>query len=315
MVKDLTLVLRVAIVDNRYATARSRSAGSVFFVLRLFLLLPLEIVFAKGVLVTSVLLPLFVLGLCTALAMSGLAALEIVAVEGILLLLFLDLLVAVVVVILKRLIDELDNTNGLKNGLQRKLAAISDMTNLGEYTCNKAYAINISKIASAIKEQKQIILKNYSSAHSNTVSNHIVEPFEFTSNQIDIWAYDTQDCLNKRFKISRIEETEILDSDWSNKQFHKSETIDDFRTHGNDKHHVLLELDYLAKNLLIEEYPLAEKHITAIGNDNWLYEADVNKLDGVGRFALGLTEHIKVLKDDALISHIINSAKNILNNQ
>lgn len=217
--------------------------------------------------------------------------------------------------ILKRLIDELDNTNGLKNGLQRKLAAISDMTNLGEYTCNKAYAINISKIASAIKEQKQIILKNYSSAHSNTVSNHIVEPFEFTSNQIDIWAYDTQDCLNKRFKISRIEETEILDSDWSNKQFHKSETIDDFRTHGNDKHHVLLELDYLAKNLLIEEYPLAEKHITAIGNNNWHYEADVNKLDGVGRFALGLTEHIKVLKDDALISHIINSAKNILNNQ
>lgn len=217
--------------------------------------------------------------------------------------------------ILKRLIDELDNTNGLKNGLQRKLAAISDMTNLGEYTCNKAYAINISKIASAIKERKQIILKNYSSAHSNTVSNHIVEPFEFTSNQIDIWAYDTQDCLNKRFKISRIEETEILDNDWENEQFHKSETIDDFRTHGNDKHHVMLELDYLAKNLLIEEYPLAEKHITSIGNDHWLYEADVNKLDGVGRFALGLTQHIKVLKDEALISHIINSAKNILNNQ
>ena len=217
--------------------------------------------------------------------------------------------------ILKRLIDELDNTNGLKNGLQRKLAAISDMTNLGEYTCNKAYAINISKIASAIKERKQIILKNYSSAHSNSVSNHIVEPFEFTSNQIDIWAYDTQDCLNKRFKISRIEETEILDSDWSNEQFHKSETIDDFRTHGNDKHHVLLELDYLAKNLLIEEYPLAEKHITPVSNDHWLYEADVNKLDGVGRFALGLTEHIKVLKDEALISHIINSVKNVLDNQ
>ena len=217
--------------------------------------------------------------------------------------------------VIKRLIDELDNTNSLKNGLQRKLAVISDMTNLGEYTCNKAYAINISKIASAMKEHKQVILKNYSSAHSNAVSNHIVEPFEFTSNQIDIWAYDTLDCLNKRFKISRIEETEILDSDWSNEQFHKSETIDDFRTHGNDKHHVLLELDHLAKNLLIEEYPLAEKHIAAIGNDNWLYESDVNKLDGVGRFALGLTEHIKVLKDDALISHIINSAKNILNNQ
>ena len=217
--------------------------------------------------------------------------------------------------ILKQLIDELDNANGLKNGLQRKLAAISDMTNLGEYTCNKAYAINISKIASAIKGHKQVRLKNYSSAHSNTVSNHIVEPFEFTSNQIDIWAYDTQDGLNKRFKISRIEETEILDSDWSNEQSHKSETIDDFRTHGNDKHHILLELDYLAKNLLIEEYPLAEKHITPIDNDHWLYEADVNKLDGVARFALGLSEHVKVLKDAALKDHIINSAKIILGNQ
>lgn len=217
--------------------------------------------------------------------------------------------------ILKRLIDELDNTNGLKNGLQRKLAAISDMTNLGEYTCNKAYAINISKIASAIKERKQIILKNYSSAHSNAFSNHIVEPFEFTSNQIDIWAYDTQDGLNKRFKISRIEETEILDTDWSNDQFHKSETIDDFRTHGNDKHHVILELDYLARNLLIEEYPLAEKHITTIDKDHWIYEADVNKLDGVGRFAMGLTEHVKILKDASLVSFITSIAKKILNDQ
>ena len=217
--------------------------------------------------------------------------------------------------VIKRLIDELDNTNGLKNGLQRKLAAISDMTNLGEYTCNKAYAINISRIASAIKDHKQIILKNYSSSHSNTVSNHIVEPFEFTSNQIDIWAYDTQDGLNKRFKISRIEETEVLDNDWSNDQSHKSETIDDFRTHGDDKHHILLELDYLAKNLLIEEYPLAEKHITPIDNDHWLYEANVNKLDGVGRFALGLVEHVKVLEDAELMKHIMNSAKKILSNQ
>ena len=217
--------------------------------------------------------------------------------------------------VIKRLIDELDNTNSLKNSLQRKLAAISDMTNLGEYTCNKAYAINISKIASAIKGHKQVRLKNYSSAHSNAVSNHIVEPFEFTSNQIDIWAYDTQDGLNKRFKISRIEETEILDNDWSNEQSHKSETIDDFRTHGNDKHHILLELDYLAKNLLIEEYPLAEEHITPIDNDHWRYEADVNKLDGVGRFALGLAEHVKVLNDAALKNHIINSAKKFLSNQ
>ena len=45
--------------------------------------------------------------------------------------------------VIKTLIDELDNTNSMKASLMRKLAAISDMTNLGDYTCNKTYSLNI----------------------------------------------------------------------------------------------------------------------------------------------------------------------------
>ena len=65
MIKDLALILRIAVVDNRYTTARSRcSASSVFlFGLSLFLTLALEIVIAKGVLLTPRLFVLLVLGL------------------------------------------------------------------------------------------------------------------------------------------------------------------------------------------------------------------------------------------------------------
>lgn len=79
--------------------------------------------------------------------------------------------------LIKTLIDELDNTNSMKAGLMRKLAAISDMTNLGDYTCNKTYSLNISRLAEAMKEHKKVMLKKYSSAHSNDTRDHIVEPF------------------------------------------------------------------------------------------------------------------------------------------
>ena len=99
VVEDFALLLLIATVNNRHTTARSCSAGSVFLFLIGLLLLPLEIVIAKGVLVAhSLFTTLLVLSLCTALAPSALAAFKVFSVKGILLLLFLDLLVAVVVV-------------------------------------------------------------------------------------------------------------------------------------------------------------------------------------------------------------------------
>ena len=99
MVEDLTLILDVATVDNRYATARSCLTGSVFFLcLRTFLLLALEIVLAKGIFASGV-FALFVLSLSTALtapARTVPAALEVIVAEGVLLLLLFHLLTAVV---------------------------------------------------------------------------------------------------------------------------------------------------------------------------------------------------------------------------
>lgn len=215
--------------------------------------------------------------------------------------------------IIKRLIDELDNTNGMKAGLMRKLAVISDMTNLGDYTCNKTYSLNISRLAKAMKEHKKVILTKYSSAHSNDTRDHIVEPFEFTSNSIDVWAFDTEDRRNKRFKISRINEVQVLDSDWEYSANHNAELMDDFRTHGDGCYHIKLQMDRMAKDLLSEEYPLSEKHISEIDCSHWLYEADVYKLEGVGRFVMGLFQHIIILDDKELKDYIMSIIEKMIN--
>lgn len=217
--------------------------------------------------------------------------------------------------IIKRLIDELDNSNGMKAGLMSKLAAISDMTNLGDYTQNKTNSDNINGLASAIREQKKVLLKNYSSAHSDTRNDHIVEPFEFTTNMIDVWAFDTKDRKNKRFKITRINEVQVLDSDWEYSANHNAELMDDFRTHGDGCYHIKLQMDRMAKDLLSEEYPLSEKHISEIDGSHWLYEADVYKLEGVGRFVMGLYEHITILEGKELREYINTLAEKIMDIQ
>lgn len=217
--------------------------------------------------------------------------------------------------VIKTLIDELDNTNGMKAGLMRKLTAISGMTNLGDFTCNKTYSLNVSRLAEAMKEHKKVMLKKYSSAHSNDTRDHIVEPFVFTSNSIDVWAFDTEDNKNKRFKITRINEVQVLDSNWENEANHNAELMDDFRTHGDGSYHIKLQMDRMAKDLLTEEYPLSEKHISELDGSHWIYEADVYKLEGVGRFIMGLYEHITILDGKELRGYVMEVAEKIMNAQ
>ena len=57
--------------------------------------------------------------------------------------------------------------------------------------------------------KKTVILRNYSSPHSNTTSNRIVEPFMFMNNNNDIRCYEIASGQNKTFKISRIESVVI----------------------------------------------------------------------------------------------------------
>ena len=163
--------------------------------------------------------------------------------------------------VVNRLIDSLDNTNVMKQGLRRKLAAVYDSTDIENYIDKKENSVNIGFLADAIREGKKVVLRNYSSSHTNATKDYTVEPFKFNTNYIDIWAFDTSDGLNKRFKIARIGSVEILDEPWDYADLHKEEPMDSFRIHGSEPEHVKLRMHLIAKNLLLEEYPLAEKEV------------------------------------------------------
>ena len=210
--------------------------------------------------------------------------------------------------VVNRLIDNLDNTNAMKQGLKRKLAAVYDATSIGNYIDNKGNSAAIAAISAAIREKKTVLLHRYASAHSGKTKDYRVEPFRFNSNYIDIWAYDTNDGLNKRFKIARIEEVEILTVPWQFEKMHEAEPMDAFRIHSPKSFSIKLRLSLRAKNLLLEEYPLAEKELYQT-DGNWYWAGEVRGLEGVGRFVQGLPYDVEVLEGEALIDLLGQAAE------
>ena len=202
-----------------------------------------------------------------------------------------------------RLIEGIDNNNVLKRDLQRKLASVYDSTSIANYIDNPANAANVEALADAIKHKKQVILKQYESAHSDEAKDRLVEPIEFTANMIDIWAYDIDKDENRVFKVARIHEVEVTDTDWAFKAKHKALKPDVFRMTGTLNMPITLQLNTRAKSLLVEEFPLAEKDLKRESN-KWILKTTIHSMEGVGRFVLGLAADIKILEGESLREYV-----------
>ena len=216
--------------------------------------------------------------------------------------------------IVNSLINSLDSTNALKINLKKKLSAVYNSTSIIDYVQKKDIAEHIEVLGKAIREKKAVILKGYESSHSGEISDRWIEPFEFTTNCIDIWGYDLEKKENKVFKISRIGKVKALDEDWTKEDKHRKSKTDCFRISSYEQTPIKLELSMMAKNLLIEEYPLAEQDIKKEG-DKWILETMVSGMQGVGRFVIGLAHEIKVIDSPALENYIRDFVSKYLNKE
>ena len=206
-------------------------------------------------------------------------------------------------VILRRAIESIDDTNMLKHNLKRKLYSVYDSKTLADTVVKGRNAGNVHALIEAIVERRQAVLRNYHSAHS--IRDRRVEPFGFTTNYVDVWCYDLEDGKCKIFKTARIDVVEVQPEGWMHAEEHREGCIDIFRMIGQSRIPVKLELGMLARNLLLEEYPLSERYISEKAPGRWLLETDVANLHGVGRFIAGLLDDIRIIAPVELKSYLI----------
>ena len=204
--------------------------------------------------------------------------------------------------ILNSAIESIDPTNAIKQNLKAKLASVYDFKMLAECVVKGENARNVNSIIEAIEEKKQIVLHNYTSAHSKVVSDRIVEPLAFTTNYIQVWAYEVSSGRNKLFKLSRIGSVEVLEKNWEFENEHNVGMMDIFRITSFEQIPVTLKLGLRAASLLVEEYPLGEKYLTPIPDDSAHYTLNISVCgyEGIGRFVMGLLDDIEIIEGEGL---------------
>ena len=159
---------------------------------------------------------------------------------------------------LRHVLDMASGTDVQVRHLRHKLERIYDFGILNAVEADPGQAEKLQQLYEAVKLHRQVVLHDYSSAHSNRTSDRVVEPYLFLDHHDGIRCY------------------ELLS--------------------GEERHRVVLRLGRLACNLLKEECPQAVRSLQPDGADHWLLSTDVCSFQGVGRFVLGLFEDVEVLE-------------------
>ncbi len=207
-------------------------------------------------------------------------------------------------VTLQRLLLQVDTPDAVIAKLKRKFERFYDFHILSDETLRRKNAQIVSTLYDAVKYERQVWLRGYSSPNSNTTSDRLVEPFHFMNNNREVRCYEIASGMNKTFKLSRMDSVEMLDEEWQHRDEHKEVFTDIFMFSGEERHHVVLRMGRLATNLMHEEYPASEPHITAEDDSHWLLDIEVCSFLGIGRFILGLYDDIEVLGGDDLKAYL-----------
>jgi hypothetical protein len=180
---------------------------------------------------------------------------------------------------------------------------------------NKDRAAAVSRLQHACTQKRCVILHQYASNNGGTVSDRHVEAYDIKPDDGLVVCYDIDKNGVRIFSINRIGYVEILDNEpWRNTASHKVVIVDVFHMNGDTTTRISLQLDLMAKNLLVEEYPRAKEFITGHkGDENiWYFTTDVCRMEGIGRFYIGLAEHIRILEGDELKKYASEYANKFL---
>jgi proteasome accessory factor C len=207
---------------------------------------------------------------------------------------------------LKKLILSSGKKNPLAQSVLQKVQQSSEI----QLGTESLFKVNLAKIVEqitiAIVERKQLLIKGYNSANSQSVSDRLVEPTCFTDNYNAISAFEVETKTNKYFNIERITSAEVLETPMMYEEKHEFYKPDIFGFQGKsmDKE-IELEMSMRAYLLLKEEYPMSAPYIKQLPDiGKYYFKAQVQCYKAPGRFVMGFLDEIQVLGSEDFKSHI-----------
>ena len=216
------------------------------------------------------------------------------------------------------LLEALTEANTADKRLEKiraKLERIYDVSKLGSSLFSRTFLDKANLLEQAKKQKRVTKLINYRSTMSSKVSDRLVEPFQVSTKEDILHAYDLERKQIRHFRISRIERVELQDENWQHETLHYVSATDPFRIVNDQQIYVHLKLKTGGVNELIEKFPISQAYIQPCTNQKDLYhfECKVNaEFLGITNFILGNFEYItEIVEPESLIEHVRKKVEGI----
>lgn len=203
-----------------------------------------------------------------------------------------------------RRLDTTDPDGYMSKSVRTKLARAYNLADASTPEILRRVDRNLTALRRAIAEKRMVTLHDYSSPHSGSVTDRVVEPFLLGDDNRDVRCHELRSGVNKTFKLARIGSVELLDVPWLHEEDHRMVFTDIFMFSGEERLPVAMRLGQLSHNLLMEEYPASVACIRDDGDGHWMFETEVASYIGIGRFVLGLYHDIDVTGSPDFIRYL-----------
>jgi predicted DNA-binding transcriptional regulator YafY len=207
---------------------------------------------------------------------------------------------------LKKLIVSAGKKNKLADSVLQKIQQSSEIE-LGADSLFKAHLAKIvEQISIAIIEGKQLLIKGYSSANSQSISDRLVEPTCFTENYDSVSAFEVKTRLNKYFNIERMASVEVLETAMLYEAKHEFYKPDIFGFQGKSMtKEIELQMSMRAYLVLKEEFPMSTAFLKQIPETSkYYFKANVQSFKAPGRFVMGFLEEVQVVGSKEFVRYI-----------
>jgi predicted DNA-binding transcriptional regulator YafY len=209
--------------------------------------------------------------------------------------------------LLRDLVLSTGKESKLKDTLLKKIYLQSELAIQGNQILRANIGKMVTKINTAITENKRVLLRSYHSINSQKISDRVIEPISFTDNYNSICGFEVDTKTNKFYNLERITEVILLNEQQEFQKLHQLDEMDAFgfsKLNGK-RFRVELTLTLKAYILLKEEYPKIEKHIKKDkSSEVYNLKIEVNNPKPITRFILGLKEDIAVTGSKSFLKHL-----------
>lgn len=207
--------------------------------------------------------------------------------------------------IIRKALEVSDGSASFVKEILKKIYVFSEQQDIEETLRLGAHARHVRILRQAISGNLRVIMHQYRSGNSQTISDRVVEPISLDRNFQKLYACDVLTGINKWFKIDRASDIELTKEYCTmiNHKNHETDT-DAFGFSGTEKIRITFQMSLLAFNLLREEFPETVPYLTRIRSSQYIFDGWVRDFKGVGRFVLGLPGEIHVEQPSGFVAYL-----------